>query len=231
MWAHFTSINCQKKPIFYWQSLVWSLCSIKRSLHFIKFNQREGMEAEQKRKEKKRLFGTQPKKKSSPDRMTKSPRDGTGDSIGWFFRYQWSTLIIYDSNLSMCGTFLKKLLPLPDIYELLSIQKETYHLNLSAVTWEYGHFDPQHRFLYQRIVQSWFASIPSSEAYISESHQKSDVFNQKSLTWCAEVYGLAPLPNTTTPSKEPYILSKVCQKSPVFCSKRPLSYHTSPTFM
>ena len=47
----------------------------------------------------------------------------------------------------MCGTFLRILLSPPDIRELLSTLKEAYDLNLIAVTWEFGHFDPQHRCL------------------------------------------------------------------------------------
>jgi len=78
--------------------------------------------------------------------MDQTPRAGTGDSVGWFRRYHWSTLTNYDSNLSMCGTFLKSLLPPPDIHELLSASKEAYDLNLSAVTWDFGHLEPQHRF-------------------------------------------------------------------------------------
>ena len=35
---------------------------------------------------------------------------------------------------------------LPDNCGSLPIQKETYILNLSAVTWEFGNFEPQHRF-------------------------------------------------------------------------------------
>jgi len=56
----------------------------------------------------------------------------------------------------------KKLLLPPNVLELpwLSTQKEAYaDLTLQADTWEFGHFDPQHRFLVTRIVQSWFASI------------------------------------------------------------------------
>ena len=78
--------------------------------------------------------------------MAQTPRAGTGYSVGRFSRYHWSTLINYNSNLSMCGTVLKILLPPLDFREFLSTQKEAYDLNLSAVTWEFGHFDPQHRF-------------------------------------------------------------------------------------
>ena len=45
-----------------------------------------------------------------------------------------STLIKYNSNLSMCGTFFKKMLPLPDNRELLSTPRRTYNLNFSTVT-------------------------------------------------------------------------------------------------
>jgi len=83
--------------------------------------------------------------------MAYTPQAGTGDSVSRFRRYHWSTLINYNSNLSMSGTFLKKLLPPPDILELLSTQQEVYDLNFSALTWEFGHFDPQHRFLSKKL--------------------------------------------------------------------------------
>jgi len=46
------------------------------------------MEDEQKQEKIKRLFGTQPKKKSGTGRMAQTSRAGTGDSVGWFRRYQ-----------------------------------------------------------------------------------------------------------------------------------------------
>jgi len=93
----------------------------------------EGMQAEQKRKKTKSFFSTQPQKYPSPGRMAETPRACTGDSGCWFRHYQWSTLINRNSNLSMCGTFLKHLLPPLDICHLLSTQKEAYDVNLSAV--------------------------------------------------------------------------------------------------
>ena len=44
-----------------------------------------------------------------------------------------STLFNYDCNLFLCGTFLQRLLPLPDNHGLLQNPKETYDLNSSAV--------------------------------------------------------------------------------------------------
>jgi len=67
-------------------------------------------------------------------RMAQTPRAGTGDSVGRFRRYRWSTLINYNSNLSMCGTFLQKSIHLPDYCGLLATPKEIHDLNLSAVT-------------------------------------------------------------------------------------------------
>ena len=67
--------------------------------------------------------------------MAYTPQAGTGDSVSRFRRYHWSTLINYNSNLSMCGTFLKKLLPPPaDNCWLRPTPKKTYDLNLSEVT-------------------------------------------------------------------------------------------------
>jgi len=85
--------------------------------------EREGMQAKPKRGRTERFFDTQPQKKPSPSRMAQTPRAGTGDSVGWFHRHHWSTLINYNSNLSMCGTFLQSLLTPPDIRDSLSTPK------------------------------------------------------------------------------------------------------------
>ena len=73
----------------------------------------ERMEAEQKRKKTKRFFGTQPKKKPSPGRMSQRPLAHIGDSVGRFRRYRCETLFNYHSNLSMCETFLQESIHLP----------------------------------------------------------------------------------------------------------------------
>jgi len=56
------------------------------------------------------------------------PRAGTGDrdSMGPFCRYRCSALFNYDCNLSMCGTFLQKWLPLQDSCGLLPTPQEAY---------------------------------------------------------------------------------------------------------
>jgi len=79
---------------------------------------------------------------------TQTPRAGTGDrdSAGQFWRYYWATLINYHSNLSMCSTFMKILLPPPNIRELLPNQKEANIL--SVVTLECDHLDPNINLLY-----------------------------------------------------------------------------------
>ena len=82
-------------------------------------------------------------KKISLGRMVQTPRAGTGDSVGRFRRHHCSTLINYDSNLSMCGTVLKKLLPPPDNRELMPTPREAYDLDLRAVTREFGHSTPR----------------------------------------------------------------------------------------
>jgi len=66
--------------------------------------------------------------------MAQTPRAGTGDSVGRFRHYRCSTLFNYSCNLSLCCTFLPKLLPLPDKRGSLPSPTETYDLNLSAVT-------------------------------------------------------------------------------------------------
>jgi len=83
--------------------------------------------------ERKRGVGTEPKQNSGPGRMAQTPGAGTGDSLGRFCRYRCSTRFNYDSNLSICGTLLKKLLPFPDNRELLPIPQETSDLNLNAL--------------------------------------------------------------------------------------------------
>jgi len=82
----------------------------------------------------KRFFGTRPAKKPSPGRMAQTPRADTGDSVGPFRCHRCSTLFNYKWNLSLCGTFLQRLLPLLDDCRLLPTPQETYDLNLSAVT-------------------------------------------------------------------------------------------------
>jgi len=66
--------------------------------------------------------------------MDKKTRAATGASVGRFRRYRCSTLFNYHRNLSMCGTFLQKLIHLPDNRGLLATPKDIYDLNLSAVT-------------------------------------------------------------------------------------------------
>ena len=55
--------------------------------------------------------------------MAQTPRAGMGDSVGRFCRYQCPTLINCDSNFSMCATFLRRLLPPPDICVLQPIPR------------------------------------------------------------------------------------------------------------
>jgi len=98
------------------------------------------MEAEQKKRENKKEFLVPNPKKHGLGRMAQTPRAGTGDSMGQFRRYQCSTLLNCNSYLSMCGTFLEKLLPPPDNRGLLPTQKKTYDLNLSAITFSNGSF-------------------------------------------------------------------------------------------
>jgi len=90
-------------------------------------------------KKKKRWWGVTIRMNSGVLRVA---RGGSGlkplrlpcDSVGWFRRYQCSALLIYHSNLSMCGTFLQKSIHLPDNRGLLATPKEIYNLILNAVS-------------------------------------------------------------------------------------------------
>jgi len=83
--------------------------------------------------------------------MAQNTRAGTGDSVADFaviiartiflpvwnwikhIKSKYSTLINYDSILSMCGIFLIRSLPPPDNHELFPTPKETQDLKLSKV--------------------------------------------------------------------------------------------------
>jgi len=98
------------------------------------------------------------------------PRPDGPNASGWYgrLRYRCSTQFNYVNNLSTCGTFLIKLLPLSDNCELLSNPQETYDLNLSAVAlniWSIGHFAFQQRFLVRGIVQSLVRFPQSCHVY------------------------------------------------------------------
>jgi len=81
------------------------------------------------KKKTKIINGTQPKAQAQ------TPQAGTGDSVSRFRHYHCSTLINRNSNLSMCGTFWKKMLPPPDNRdsELMPTPTEIYDLNVSKV--------------------------------------------------------------------------------------------------
>jgi len=86
-------------------------------------------------KEQKKIVA-QSQNKTILGRMAETPRAGTGDSVSRFRRYHCSTLINRNSNLSICDTFSKKMLPPPDNCdsELLPTPTEIYDLNVSEVT-------------------------------------------------------------------------------------------------
>jgi len=141
--AH-THTNTQTNTHTYMHVCIHTLCYHANPLVyvFVSFaasfaawnNLDEGMEAVSKKGKKQKDFLVKsPKKKPSPGRIAHTPRVCTGDSVGWFRRYHCSTLINYDCNLFMCGTFLKKMLHLLDNRKLLPTPKETYDLNLSEV--------------------------------------------------------------------------------------------------
>jgi len=65
--------------------------------------------------------------------MSQTPRTGTGDSAAEVDVID-AQLCICQGHLSMCGTFLVRLLSPPDIPLLLPTPKENYSLNLSKVT-------------------------------------------------------------------------------------------------
>ena len=93
--------------------------------------------AKLKRKKLNRFFGTKPKKKQATGRvlslMSQTPRTGAGDSAAEVDVID-AQLCICQGHLSMCGTFLVRLLSPPDIPLLLPTPKENYALNLSKVT-------------------------------------------------------------------------------------------------
>jgi len=141
--------------------------------------QSEGGDGGWAKKGKKIFLLPSPKKNPSPVRISQTPRAGTGDSMGWFRRYRWSTLINLGSNLSI---------PVRHFLEFFCLFMNYCQAGKRTTIWIWMQLlenlvilTPNIDLLYQRIVQSWFASIPSSEAYISESHQKSEVFNQRAL--------------------------------------------------
>ena len=54
------------------------------------------------------------KKKTSPGRIAQTPRAGTGDFACRSWCYRCSIVLMRPGNLSIIGTFLIRLLPLPD---------------------------------------------------------------------------------------------------------------------
>ena len=84
----------------------------------------EGMETEQKKEKIKQIF-------RYPVRIAQTPRAGTGDSVGRFRRCRCSTQFNYNCNL---WYFHAKIAPATDNCGLLPTPKETYALNLNAVT-------------------------------------------------------------------------------------------------
>jgi len=125
----------------------------------------EEMEAEQKRKKQKTVFVTQLKKKARLGLMiAQTPRacTSTSDSAGRFRRrFRCSTLFIYSINLSMCDTFLIKLIPsLDNSSRLLPTPKETPNLNLSAITfWMWSFRAPTTIFCSETLYLSIFSSL------------------------------------------------------------------------
>jgi len=97
-------------------------------------------EAEQKRGKTKKSFWYPTKIKHGVGQMAQTPRAGTGDSMGQFRRCRCSTLLNYNSYLSICGTFLEKMLPPPDNRGLLPTPTKTDNVNLSAITLNNGSF-------------------------------------------------------------------------------------------
>jgi len=91
------------------------------------------MEAKLKNEKKNKTFWYPTRKRTGPGRMAQTPRVVTGDSVGRFCRYNFSTLINCISNLSMCGTFLLRFLPPPDICELMPTPKQKKEKSLSKV--------------------------------------------------------------------------------------------------
>jgi len=72
--------------------------------------------------------------------MAQTPRAGTSNSLCRFRRYLCSILFNYDSNLSLRGTSLIKLLLLWIIMDYFQPQKKPIDLNLSVVTLRFWSF-------------------------------------------------------------------------------------------
>ena len=96
--ASFSTISCGVCP---WKQFVSIFYT--RLLHLHRRGPLNRSEATKGKNTK--IFGTQPKKNTGLGRMAQTPRANTGDSVGRFCCYPCSTLIDYNSNLSMWRTF------------------------------------------------------------------------------------------------------------------------------
>jgi len=117
--------------------------------------------------------------------MAKTPRAGTGDSVGWFRSYWCSALFNYDKTFSIRGTFSPKLIHLPDNHGLLPTPKETYDLNLSAITREFGHFEPQHGFFVPKncTILACFHLLLRGGKSTTSTKKKKDMHLDWHLDW------------------------------------------------
>jgi len=137
----------------------------------------EGMEAEQKCEKKKRYFCTQPKKPGPrPGRMAQMPRAGTATTWADFVvigDQLWSTIkaIFWCVALSWEKWFLVRIIVnCKRNLRFEFARSYVEHLNISH---------PNSDFLYQRIIKSWFASIPSSEPPVCVNTQLYQYWHSK----------------------------------------------------
>mmetsp|Transcript_46457 Transcript_46457/g.74778 ORF Transcript_46457/g.74778 Transcript_46457/m.74778 type:complete len:169 (-) Transcript_46457:189-695(-) len=132
---------------------VWSNSNLLSQPH------EEGMEAKLERKKTKRFVGTQPKKRTGPGQMAQTPRAGTGVSA--------CKSCVVGAQLCLLAMAIFPCVVLSCALTLISVyycqpqkrerkkkkEREFEHLVISH---------PNSNFLYQELVQSWFASDPSS---------------------------------------------------------------------
>jgi len=92
------------------------------------------------------------------------------DSVSWFLCCRRSTLFNYQSNLSMCGSFLIRLLLPSKDRGWLPNSKEAYDLNLNAITLSiYSSRIPTAIFYNNNCTNPWFASIPSLQRVLTHN--------------------------------------------------------------
>jgi len=134
-------------------------------------------------------------KKIGPALISQTPRAGTGDSVGRTRHHWCSTLFSYDSNLSMCGTALIRLLSPTDDRGIRPSSKETYDLNLTAVLLSIWSFCIQTViFCTKNCTNLWVASIPTVAVFV----EKNFNFSRMSMSICSSSGGTISILGNST---------------------------------